>query len=110
MVLVVKILMKPELNKITTAHDMVGAKKPLKNSFMKSSETTDYCDNQFCESEAIKKVSVSVRSGGDSERKFCGACYEAYIIGMQHGRISENPSAYRILTEKDPSLQTYREK
>ena len=52
---------------------------------------TEYCDNQFCENEAIKTVPVSVKRSGDSERKFCAACYEAYIIGVQHGRISENP-------------------
>ena len=53
-----------------------------------------YCDIQFCEAEAVRKVPVSVRNAGDSERKFCGVCYEAYVIGVQHGRISENPKAY----------------
>jgi hypothetical protein len=57
---------------------------------------TEYCDNQFCESEAIKTVPVSVQRSGDSKRSFCGACYEAYVIGVQHGRISENPGAYRV--------------
>jgi hypothetical protein len=56
---------------------------------------TEYCDNQFCENEAVKTVSVSVRRLGDSERKFCAACYEAYVIGVQHGRISENPKVNR---------------
>ena len=56
---------------------------------------TKYCDNSFCESEAIETVSVSVDRAGDSKRNFCAACYEAYTIGVQHGRISENPNAYR---------------
>ena len=56
---------------------------------------TEYCDNQFCESEATKTVPVSVQRAADSERHFCEACYEAYVIGVQHGRISENPNAYR---------------
>jgi hypothetical protein len=55
---------------------------------------TEYCDNQFCENEAVKIVPVSVKRSGDSERKFCAACYEAYTIGVQHGRISENPKVY----------------
>jgi len=48
---------------------------------------TEYCDNYLCENEAAKTVPVSVRRAGDSERKFCEACYEAYVIGVQHGRI-----------------------
>jgi hypothetical protein len=54
----------------------------------------EFCDNQFCENEAVETVPVSVRHSGDSERKFCTVCYEAYIIGVQHGRISENPKVY----------------
>jgi hypothetical protein len=56
---------------------------------------TKYCDNQFCESEAVETVPVSVKTAGDSDRNFCAACYEAYVIGVQHGRISENPNAYQ---------------
>ena len=55
---------------------------------------TPYCDNYFCDGEAIKTVPVSIKRAGDSKRKLCGACYEAYVIGVQHGRISENPKAY----------------
>jgi len=55
---------------------------------------TEYCDNYLCENEAAKTVPVSVRRAGDSERKFCEACYEAYVIGVQHGRISQKPKAY----------------
>jgi hypothetical protein len=54
----------------------------------------EYCDNQFCENEAIKTALVSVKKASDSERKFCAACYEVYTIGVQHGRLSENPKAY----------------
>jgi|GEM_PF-2058191 len=55
---------------------------------------TEYCDNYLCENEAIKMVPVSVRRTGDSKRKFCAACYEAYVMGVQHGRYSENPKTY----------------
>jgi hypothetical protein len=55
---------------------------------------TEYCENSLCENEATKTVSVTIRHTGDSESKFCEACYEAYVIGVQHGRISENPKAY----------------
>lgn len=54
----------------------------------------EFCDNQFCDNEAVETVPVSVKKPGDSERKFCAACYEVYTIGVQHGRISENPKAY----------------
>jgi hypothetical protein len=57
-------------------------------------ETEEYCDIQFCEAKAIQKAPISVHRAGDSERKFCGGCYEAYLIGVQHGRLSENPRAY----------------
>ncbi len=59
---------------------------------------TEFCDNQLCESEVVKIVRVSVRRSGDSKRKFCAACYEAYVVGVQHGRLSENPSADRSET------------
>jgi hypothetical protein len=55
---------------------------------------TEYCDNYLCENEATKTVPVSIRRAGDSERKFCEACYEAYVIGVQHGRIGENSRVY----------------
>jgi len=54
----------------------------------------EFCDNQFCENEAIKTVPVSVRRPGDSLRKLCAACYEAYAIGAQHGRFIENSKAF----------------
>jgi hypothetical protein len=55
---------------------------------------TKYCDNEHCKSEAVKTAPVSVRRVGDSNRKFCVACYEAFVIGVQHGRLSENSKAY----------------
>jgi hypothetical protein len=55
---------------------------------------TEYCDNQFCENEAVKTVFVSVSNAADSKRNFCAACYEVFTIGVQHGRISENQVAY----------------
>jgi predicted transcriptional regulator len=55
----------------------------------------EFCNIQCCNAEATKKVRVSVRRAGDSERKFCEGCYEAYLIGVQYGRLSENPNAYR---------------
>jgi len=46
---------------------------------------TKYCENEFCESEAVTKVRVSVHRTGDSVRYFCAPCAEAYTIGVQHG-------------------------
>lgn len=55
---------------------------------------TKHCDNQFCETEVTKPVSVSVHGAGDLKRNVCEACYEVYCIGVQHGRLSESPKAY----------------
>lgn len=55
---------------------------------------TRYCDNPLCEAEAVRTVSVSIKKPGDSTRHYCEACYEAYCVGVQHGRLSENPFAY----------------
>jgi len=37
---------------------------------------------------------VSVKRPEDSERNSAPLVYEAYTIGVQHGRISENPTVY----------------
>ena len=69
--------------------------KSVLDKFDVSGESeTEFCDNYLCKNEATKTVPVSVRRAGDSERNFCEACYEAYVIGVQHGRIGENPRAY----------------
>ncbi len=57
---------------------------------------TTFCDNQFCDNEAVKRVAVSVARPADSIRKFCEACFEAYTLGTPHGRLSENPEAFRV--------------
>lgn len=46
-----------------------------------------FCDNTYCDAEAIETVDVSVKQAGDEERNYCGACLEAYYVGVQHGRI-----------------------
>jgi len=61
---------------------------------------TRYCDNPLCETEAVRTVSVSIKKPGDSTRHYCAACYEAYCVGVQHGRLSENPFAYARLQEE----------
>ena len=45
-----------------------------------------FCDNTHCDAEAIETVDVSVKQAGDEERNYCGACLEAYYVGVQHGR------------------------
>lgn len=47
---------------------------------------TAYCENTFCQNEAIKKVRVSVDKPGDRVVAMCALCEEAYTWGVQHGR------------------------
>lgn len=48
----------------------------------------EYCQNQFCENEAIKEVPVSVEKPSDQTRSLCAACEELYTWGVQHGRMT----------------------
>jgi len=45
----------------------------------------EYCQNPLCESKAVKKVPVSVKTGFDQTRALCAACEEVYTWGVQHG-------------------------
>jgi hypothetical protein len=47
-----------------------------------------YCQNTFCDSEAVEEVPVSVKNPSDQLRSLCATCHEAYTWGVQHGRIS----------------------
>jgi hypothetical protein len=84
-----------KLKRLKALNDRVRGSLPdLTTGGMLNEMKMEFCDNQFCESEAVKTVPASVHRPGDSKRKFCAACYETYIIGVQHGRISENPKAF----------------
>ena len=45
----------------------------------------EYCENQFCESQSIKEVAVSLEKPSDQIRSFCATCEEAFSWGVQHG-------------------------
>jgi hypothetical protein len=45
----------------------------------------EYCQNRLCESKAVKKVPVSVKTGFDQTRALCASCEEVYTWGVQHG-------------------------
>ena len=47
---------------------------------------TVFCDNPLCSFEATVSVKVSEETAGDSRRNYCASCYEAYVVGVQHGR------------------------
>ena len=49
---------------------------------------THYCENQYCESEAVKQVTVSTEKAGDSKRWLCTACEQAFTWGVQHGTMT----------------------
>lgn len=46
-----------------------------------------FCENPACESEATETVPVSVSKPSDETRHYCYPCYEAYIVGVQHGKM-----------------------
>ena len=46
-----------------------------------------FCQNQYCDNPAVKRVPVSENRPSDSTRNFCVACEEAYSIGVQHGEM-----------------------
>ena len=48
----------------------------------------EYCENQFCENEAVKEVPVSVEKPSDQVRSLCATCEESYTWGVQHGRMT----------------------
>ena len=48
----------------------------------------EYCQNQFCENEAVKEVSVSVEKSSDQVRSLCATCEESYTWGVQHGKMT----------------------
>ena len=45
------------------------------------------CEN--CGAVASRKVPVSVNNPHDEKRHYCDACFEAYYVGLQHGRYHE---------------------
>jgi hypothetical protein len=45
-----------------------------------------FCQNDLCESEAVRQVLISVERPCDQKRALCAACKEAYDWGVQHGR------------------------
>lgn len=46
-----------------------------------------YCE--LCDNRATDCVKVSENEPHDNTRTLCSTCYEAYIIGVQHGRYHE---------------------
>lgn len=49
---------------------------------------TCYCDNPLCDTEAARKVVVSVERASDEGRLLCESCYEVFVWGVQHGRLA----------------------
>jgi len=56
-----------------------------------------YCQNQYCENEAVKEVPVSVDTACDQTRAVCATCGEAYTWGVQHGRMQSMPSQVWVM-------------
>ena len=47
----------------------------------------EFCENTYCETRAVKEVSVSVKKPSDQVRSLCATCEEVYTWGVQHGRM-----------------------
>lgn len=71
-----------------------------------------YCDNTLCEWEAVKTVPVSLEKPGDSKRRLCASCEEAYSMGAQHGRMTTEAAAKkearRQAKQKDRTIADLR--
>jgi hypothetical protein len=46
-----------------------------------------FCENPNCDSPGFREVPVSVNKPFDQKRTLCAACEEAYVWGVQHGRM-----------------------
>ena len=60
-----------------------------------------FCDNTWCEAEAVKTVRTSANRAGDGTRRLCATCEEVFTWGVQHGRIVTEETLQRQLREKD---------
>lgn len=54
-----------------------------------SEEDDDELECQLCDNIAVYKVAVSINTSHDSEYRLCYGCYQAYLVGVQHGRWHE---------------------
>lgn len=66
-----------------------------------------FCQNPFCEVEAVEEVNVSVRTPSDETRSVCACCEEVYIWGVQHGKKISTKSKQWILAIADKGIITY---
>lgn len=63
-----------------------------------------YCQNTFCEAQAVKEVPVSVKKLSDEVRALCTTCTEAYTWGVQHGKKVSQRRKLWILAVADRGL------
>ena len=66
-----------------------------------------FCDNTYCETEAVEEVPVSVNRSGDQQRSLCATCFEAYTWGVQHGRITYQKQKVWVLAIAEKGIITY---
>ena len=63
-----------------------------------------FCENTYCETEAVEEVPVSVNRSGDQKRYLCATCFEAYTWGVQHGRITYQRKKVWVLAIADKGI------
>ena len=66
-----------------------------------------YCQNQYCENQAVRHVTVSVHKRSDQIRAVCAICEEAYSWGVQHGRMQSMPRQVwvMVVTERGTAIE-----
>jgi hypothetical protein len=63
-----------------------------------------FCQNPYCETRAVKEVSVSVNKPSDQVRAVCATCEEAYTWGVQHGKKVSQQRIVWILAIADKGI------
>ena len=63
-----------------------------------------FCENTYCETEAVEEVPVSVNRPGDQKRSLCATCFEAYTWGVQHGRKTYQKQKVWVLVVADKGI------
>lgn len=67
----------------------------------------EFCENTYCETRAVKEVSVSVRKPSDQVRSLCATCEEVFTWGVQHGRFVYQHNQLWLLAIADKGIVVY---
>ena len=63
-----------------------------------------YCENPFCENQAVTTVPVLGDQSSNPQKALCAACKEAYDWGVQHGRMTSRLKRVWVLAVADRGI------